>query len=72
MAQTKGEHTSKRDGERDKNMPSALSRGRRELRMLLQEGPHAGALGALSTSLDGAQYRPAMRAAFSGHSFAPP
>lgn len=75
MAQTREESTSKRDGKRDEKVPSALSRGSGEQRMLLQVSPHPGAPGALSTSPDGTQrvwYGPAMGAAFSGHSFAPP
>lgn len=75
VAQTRGESTSKRDGERDGKVPSALSRGSGERRMLLQVSPRPGAPGAPSTSSDRAQwvwYGPAMGAAFPGHSFAPP
>lgn len=54
-------------------MPSALSRDSGKL--TVQVSPHPWAPGALSPSQDGALwvwYRPAIGAAFSGHSFTPP
>lgn len=75
VVQTREETTSKRDGERDEKVPFALSRSGGERRMLLQVSLRSGAPGALSMSPDGALqvwYGPAMGAAFSDHSFAPP
>lgn len=75
VAQTRGESTSKRGGERDEKLPPILPRSSGEQRILLQVSPLPGVPAALSTSPDGtpwAWYRPAMGAAFPAHSFTPP